>query len=150
MRAAGGYPDYPLPPAAARDRLAVLEARVRKLEERLALAPTPDLWGERDGWTEERDALRAALETLRVVPALPRCGCGKAVHPDPKSAARHAAALLLVNARRPVPGEEVAVYGDCPVRRHPGWHVGHRRDRGVAAVVAGEAGDARCDAGAAA
>ena len=137
MRAAGGYPDYPLPPAAARDRLAVLEARVRKLEERLALAPTPDLWGERDGWVEERDALRAALETLRVVPALPRCGCGKAVHPDPGSAARHAAALRIVNARRPVPGEEVAVYGDCPVRRHPGWHVGHRRERCVEASGAG-------------
>ena len=127
MRAAGGYPDYPLPPAAARARLAVLDARVARLEAALAHRPAAELWAERDGWAEERDALARALATLEVVPALPRCGCGKATHPDPASAERHAEAIRLVSARREKRGLSVAVYGDCPARRHPGWHVGHRR-----------------------
>lgn len=126
MRTAGGYPKYPIPAPAARRRLEVLESRVGKLEAQLARAPTPELWAERDGWAEERDALRAAFETFNVTMGLPRCGCGKAVHPDRASAERHAAALRLVSDQRHTHGVEVAVYGDCPVRRHPGWHVGHR------------------------
>ena len=126
MRTAGGYPKYPIPAPAARRRLEVLESRVGKLEAQLARAPTPELWAERDGWAEERDALRAAFETFDVTMGLPRSGCGKAVHPDRASAERHAAALRLVSDQRHTHGVEVAVYGDCPVRRHPGWHVGHR------------------------
>lgn len=133
MRAAGGYPKYPIPMHAARQRLGVLEERVRKLEAQLARGPTVELWAERDGWAEERDAIREALATLWTVPNLPRCGCGKATHPDQASAERHAAALRLVSAKRATHSDEVAVYGDCPARRHPGWHVGHRRERRVGA-----------------
>ena len=124
MRAAGGYPKYPIPPAAARVRLQHLVTRIERIELELARSATAERWAERDGWAEERDALADALALLEAIPTLPRCGCGKIVHDSPAEAERHIRLLYLVNDR-PSPGL-LGIYGDCPVRRHPGWHVGHR------------------------
>jgi len=125
MRAAGGYPNHPIPQSAARVRLQQLELRLKRLEDALAQGPTLELWAERDGWAEEHAALRDALNLLESMPTLPRCGCGKVVHETPEQAERHVRLLKLVNDRRSaVP---LVVYDNCPVRRHPGWHVGHAR-----------------------
>jgi hypothetical protein len=37
---------------------------------------------------------------------------------------------LLINDRPPA-GDlpPLGIYGDCPVRRYPGWHVGHHAER---------------------
>ena len=71
-----------------------------------------------------------ALALLEAIPSLPRCGCGKIVHETPDSAQRHVRLLSLINARPPA-GDlpPLGIYGDCPVRRHPGWHVGHHAER---------------------
>ena len=100
-----------------------LEAFAR-IEAELARAATAERWAERDGWAEERDALQDALALLEIIPHLPRCGCGKVVHASPDEAARHVRLLALINDRGV--RDPAYVYGDCPVRRHPGWHVGHR------------------------
>ena len=95
MRTAGGYPKYPIPAPAARRRLEVLESRVGKLEAQLARAPTPELWAERDGWAEERDALRAAFETFNVTMGGAKWGAG--------TPHRHTEFLLSDNEFRCVP-----------------------------------------------
>lgn len=124
MRAAGGYPQYPITLAAARVRLQHLTTRITRIEAELARAATAERWAERDGWAEERDALQDALALLEIIPHLPRCGCGKVVHASPDEAARHVRLLAMINDRGV--RDPAYVYGDCPVRRHPGWHVGHR------------------------
>ena len=130
MRAAGGYPKYPLPASAARVRLQHLKTRIARIDRELAHNALPELWAERDGWAEERDALVDALALLEAIPSLPRCGCGKIVHETPDSAQRHVRLLNLINDRPPA-GDlpPLGIYGDCPVRRHPGWHVGHHAER---------------------
>ena len=101
-----------------------------RIERELAHSALPELWAERDGWAEERDALVDALALLEAIPSLPRCGCGKIVHETPDSAQRHVRLLSLINDRPPA-GDlpPLGIYGDCPVRRHPGWHVGHHAER---------------------
>ena len=127
MRRSGGFPDYPLPPSAARVRLGQLAARVARLVERLAReGGGEDEWGELRGWQEEHDSLADALECLdRVLPSLERCGCGKVVHETVEGALRHARLLRLVDDRRDK--RRVDVY-ECDVVRRPGvFHVGHDR-----------------------
>jgi hypothetical protein len=51
---------------AAGSGIGYLGSRVGKLEAQLARAPTTELWAERDGWAEERDALRAAFENFSL------------------------------------------------------------------------------------
>ncbi len=53
MRAAGGYPKYPITLAAARVRLQHLTTRITRIEAELARAATAERWAERDGWAIE-------------------------------------------------------------------------------------------------
>lgn len=130
MRSPGRVPDYPLPRKAAEARFAVLRRRVAEQEARLSREPSPELWAERDGWAEEAAAIAEALDTLdRVLPSLPRCGCGKVAHVERSTAERHRRLLLTVaEAGKAEPGP-VDVYA-CRQRRGealPAYHVGHRR-----------------------
>jgi len=142
VRAAGAFPSYPLPRRAADERRRFLAGRLAEIEAELmrprrrplSAADRDRLFGERQGWLEEHDALADALDLVdSILPTLDRCGCGKLVHLAEASAQRHARALGYVDDR--LVGGRISVYV-CRVRRERAWHVGHNKLEVAAATAA--------------